>query len=227
MTYCVYKHTVPNGKVYIGVTCQDIVRRWKNGHGYKTQPYFHKAIEKYGWENITHEVLYDGLSKEEAESKEIELISQYRSNDKRFGYNVYAGGDLGSAGFDVSVETREKLSISHTGERNSFYGKHHSEESINKIRESRIGRDWAYFKGHNHSEETKAKLSALKKEQYRDGKHPMCKRVNQYDLMGNLINTYHSLRYASESNENYSISRLSVACNTGKPYKGYIWGWSE
>ena len=55
--YVVYKHTSPSGKVYIGITGQDIHRRWRNnGEGYRGQ-LFYNAIKKYGWENISHEIL--------------------------------------------------------------------------------------------------------------------------------------------------------------------------
>ena len=52
INYCVYKHTTPNNKVYIGITCKDPNSRWRNGEGYATQKYFYKAIKKYGWDNI-------------------------------------------------------------------------------------------------------------------------------------------------------------------------------
>ena len=111
MEYTVYKHTAPNGKVYIGITSVEPKRRWQSGWGYRTQ-LFYRAIQKYGWENIEHEVLYSGLSKEEAEQKEIELITAYKSNQKEYGYNVDNGGY--SAG-KLSDATREKLKKSHTG----------------------------------------------------------------------------------------------------------------
>lgn len=50
--YYVYKHTVPNGKVYIGITKQNPSKRWLNGLGYKHSTYFFNAIVKYGWLNI-------------------------------------------------------------------------------------------------------------------------------------------------------------------------------
>lgn len=31
--YSVYKHTAPNGKVYIGITGKDPEKRWLNGGG--------------------------------------------------------------------------------------------------------------------------------------------------------------------------------------------------
>ena len=56
--YTVYKHTSPNGKVYIGITCKPTKARWKNGKGYKNNDYFYNAILKYGWENFSHEEKY-------------------------------------------------------------------------------------------------------------------------------------------------------------------------
>ena len=39
--YIVYKHTAPNGKVYIGITGFDPEYRWlNNGRGYKNQTTF-------------------------------------------------------------------------------------------------------------------------------------------------------------------------------------------
>lgn len=93
--YIVYKHTAPNGKVYIGITGFDPEYRWlNNGRGYKTQTTFFNAIIKYGWINFRHEVLFDGLTKEEALDKEEELIQQYKSYDRRYGYNVSLRGAI-------------------------------------------------------------------------------------------------------------------------------------
>lgn len=90
--YYVYKHTTPNEKVYIGITCKNPSYRWNGGNGYKGQA-FYNAILKYGWLNIRHEILFDNLTKEEAEQKEIELIAEYRSNDRQYGYNISSGGE--------------------------------------------------------------------------------------------------------------------------------------
>ena len=44
--YYVYKHTFPNNKVYIGITCRTLEERWgKNGNGYLTKN--KKGISKY------------------------------------------------------------------------------------------------------------------------------------------------------------------------------------
>lgn len=90
--YTVYKHTGPTGKVYIGITRRRLEDRFRNGDGYKSSPVFYAAIQKYGWDAFRHEVLFEGLTEDEACEKERELIKAYRSQDHRFGYNIEAGG---------------------------------------------------------------------------------------------------------------------------------------
>lgn len=105
--YTLYKHTTPSGKVYIGITRQDVEKRWGGGHGYRYHPYFWNAIQKYGWGNIKHEILLDGLSESEACEKEKEYILKYQSNNSTFGYNLTTGGE---SGYTISSESIEKIS---------------------------------------------------------------------------------------------------------------------
>lgn len=93
--YCVYRHTTPNGKVYIGITQQSPNGRWKRGWGYSTNLVFFRAINKYGWDNIKHEILMDSLTEEEAKAAEIRLIAEHRSTEREYGYNITEGGDSG------------------------------------------------------------------------------------------------------------------------------------
>lgn len=88
-TYCVYLHTVPNGKRYVGITKQNPPsKRWGvNGKNYEGQ-YFYNAIQCYGWDSISHEILYNNLSEREARLIEHKLIKRYRSTDYRYGYNI-------------------------------------------------------------------------------------------------------------------------------------------
>lgn len=104
--YCVYKHTCPNGKVYIGITKQNPLERWRGGLGYRYNEHFFAAITKYGWDNIRHEILVEALTADEAAAKEKELIKEYKSTDRLYGYNIATGGFETVA----SAETRMKLS---------------------------------------------------------------------------------------------------------------------
>lgn len=104
------------------MTCQKINRRWRyNGSGYKGQMIYN-AIQKYGWENIKHKILYEHLTKDEAEQKEIELISRYKSNKIKYGYNIDNGGNHQGK---MSEETKRKLS-------KIFLGRKISEEAHKK-----------------------------------------------------------------------------------------------
>lgn len=102
--FCVYKHTSPSGKVYIGITSQKPESRWGTGGcGYEGNRHFWNAIQKYGWDNFQHEILYEKLSKETAVCLESSLIHEYHATDVRFGYNNISGPFFP----DVSEELRE------------------------------------------------------------------------------------------------------------------------
>ena len=77
--YQVYQHVTPDGLYYFGAT-QNVERRWRNnGAEYKRtalQPY----IEKFGWDNIQHIVLFRDQSKENALWIEDFLIETARED---------------------------------------------------------------------------------------------------------------------------------------------------
>ena len=90
--YCIYKHTSPSGYVYIGQTKKKRLHdRWINGAGYTTCTIFYRAIQKYGWDNIKHEILFEGLTKTEANRIEIEQIAYYK--ERGISYNITNGGE--------------------------------------------------------------------------------------------------------------------------------------
>jgi group I intron endonuclease len=101
------------------------------------------AIIKYGWDNFTHEILFDGLTKKEACEKEVALILFHKSNDRKFGYNNSSGGEYPGNGWHPGEETRKKMSNAHKDRK-------FSEEHRNKIRESLMGK--------TPSSETRAKI---------------------------------------------------------------------
>lgn len=94
-TYCIYKLETPFGRVYIGQTynIQSRFAQYKTIKSH-TQPLLSKSIIKYGWDNIKKEILFDSLSKEEANIKEIELIAYYKS--QQISLNIATGGESGT-----------------------------------------------------------------------------------------------------------------------------------
>ena len=85
--YKVYLLTFPNDKVYVGITSQNEKDRWKNGNGYIENECMYNDILKYGWINIKKNILYKDLTLDEARNKEKELIINYKSHIKKYGYN--------------------------------------------------------------------------------------------------------------------------------------------
>ena len=74
---CVYKFTFPNGSVYIGETSMEPEDRWLDGWGYKAIPQVFASILKYGWDNVKKEILYDNLSDASAKRLELKTINEY------------------------------------------------------------------------------------------------------------------------------------------------------
>ena len=150
--YTVYMHKNKiNGKVYIGITKMNPEERWKNGWGYYTQLIFWRAICKYTFNGFEHIIIERNLTKKQAQTKEIELISLYDSTNKQKGYNISHGGE-GTIGVIKTEESKLKNRIAHLGKKASL-------ETRKKISESNKGK-------HNkkRTEEQKKRISEKTKE---------------------------------------------------------------
>ena len=86
--YCVYKHTnTIDGKSYIGIT-KDFEYRCKQHQSIKTNnQFFASQVNIMGWDNFTHTILEDGLTKDEAHIRESFYITKYQSLYPT-GYNI-------------------------------------------------------------------------------------------------------------------------------------------
>ena len=152
--YTVYQHKNKiNGKIYIGITMQEPEKRWRKGEGNNSSPHFYSAIQKYGWDNFEHNILFTELTKEEACLKEQELIKQFDSMNREYGYNSTSGGDI----FSMNEETKQKISQSMMGNKNGL-GHSCSEEKKKKISEAQKGREF--------TKEHKQKLSEAAKNRH-------------------------------------------------------------
>ena len=242
-SYIVYKHTSPSGKVYVGITKQTPNGRWKNGIGYKSSPHFLSAIQKYGWENMKHEIIFSGLTKEDACEKEQELIALLKATDRRYGYNERAGGEIGAF---HSEAVRKKISESILR-----YFREHPEAKENLSRK---------HSGYKHTDEAKAKMSAAAKVRHyvltedwkkkigesnrktlmenetlyndhvkrcRENGARAAKRVVQLDLDGTLVAEYSSAHEA-ERKTGIRNGNISRCCNGKlKTSGGYKWQYAN
>lgn len=250
--YTVYIHIAPNGKKYIGITCQKLETRWgKNGRGYFHQNNSHleRAILKYGWDNFKHEIIADGLEEVEAKRLERKLIAKYNTNNAEFGYNKTGGGD----GF---------LGVQRFGKNNSFYGKHHSKQA-KKLIQKALGHEVCQFdfdlnfiklhpsvnaaakelnicasqiEGCVHQEAgyksaggylwiLKKDLSESKLNEMKFGlqHEKLPKPIFQYDLQMNFIAEYSSIREASRKTKIKASCISRASSNKARMAGNYIW----
>ena len=190
MLHYIYKHTSPEGKVYIGQTIQPKIRFKANGCKYKGMPIY-EDIQKYGWNNFEHTIIQTTYSDSTANILEQMWISYYR---KRCSCYNRCDGGAGTKGADRAgeknpmygkrgalspsygrkhtIEERKAISERIRGKNNPMYGKHISEDVKAKISAANKGKHRSEetrkklsiaCKGRILSEETKAKISAARK----------------------------------------------------------------
>jgi group I intron endonuclease len=167
----IYKVTnLINGKVYIGQTTKGLehrkkqhIRLAKNGSEIK----FHLALNKYGTESFSWEILCVCYDLKQLNIMEEFYIWKTNSVNKLLGYNIKLGGNNSNLSEDTkkkigekargrkhSEESKIKMSLSRSGENHFRFGKNLTEEHKEKLRQSKIGT--------KHSEESKAKMSLAK-----------------------------------------------------------------
>lgn len=240
--YTVYKHTAPNGKVYIGITKQKPEKRWNNGNGYKDNEHFYRAIRSYKWENFKHKIIADGLAKEQACNMEIELIAKYDATNPKHGYNNTMGGETNIPsketrrklseshkganhpmyGKHLSTETRRKLSELNKGVNNPNYGKHPSAETWKKLSEANKGVNNSMY-GKHHSSEARQKMSEARKgkSSFWKGKHlsaEACQKISEAHK-GKHLSAEHRKKI-SESMKRYYLNNPELQRKLSESEKG-------
>lgn len=126
---------------YIGKSI-NIEERWldhKNNASKGIDYQIYRAIRKYGWEKFDKHIIEECLE-DELNDKEIYWIETL--DTYKHGYNMTLGGD----------------GVRFFGEENGMFGRHHTEESKQKMSQKQKGRQ-SYWKGKHLSEETKRKIS--------------------------------------------------------------------
>lgn len=195
LTHYLYRITnTINGKIYIGQTIQPD-KRWYQHRKDSANPtqIIHHAINKYGAEVFTFEVIAGSKTWEETNDTEALLIAQYNSLVPN-GYNV----SLGGMNAPKTEEWKRKASEAKLGSKNPMFGKPRSEEDKNKTRVAQLG-ELGNFYGRHHTTETKqlisekskgriftiehrSKLSYAKQNKYNGTKNPASK-LTENDLI--------------------------------------------
>jgi group I intron endonuclease len=147
------------------------LKRWRN-HGIpsnRNTP-FNNAIQKYGRDNFSVEVLHVCTSKEEMDFVEMFYIALLNTKSPQ-GYNLTDGGE-GCPGHTVSVEGRLRMISSHLGKKQTEETKKRRAASLRKAYAE--GRRTGFVKGSDpwnkgltgtfkHTEEAKRRIGVAAK----------------------------------------------------------------
>lgn len=165
--YLIYYHKSPEGKYYIGQTCQDVEKRWRNGASYKSEK-FASAIQKYGWDNFEHGILESGIIEDKIDELEAYYIKLFDSVNN--GYNTYqrnySGYHFSELWADEKI--REKMIRKLTEQRNTL--EYHEQQSQ---RMKEIWKRDCYRENQNKSwtSDRKEKLSERTKTNWQDSSY--------------------------------------------------------
>lgn len=168
---------------------------------------YFKNIIKKEQDNVTSEILFNNLTEQQAWDLEKQLIAEYKAKGE-CKTNFHEGGCGGNTGHYDSSERSKKLSEAakkRIGPLNPMYGKHHSEETRQKISETKKSRKIIpYNKGkkglYKHSEKTK---SILKEKSTKYSK----KDIDELRRLYNELGTYSAVAKVKNMNSNI-VSRL-------------------
>lgn len=140
-----------NGKKYLGQ--RKYSNGWKSYIGSGVA--FRNAVDKYGKENFTREIICEADTAEELNQMERDLSIKYDVVNSDDWYNLCYGGEA-TSGYKFSEETKQKMSEKakgkYAGENNPMYGVHRklTEEHKKKIsmnhKEQNGEKNWMYGK---------------------------------------------------------------------------------
>jgi hypothetical protein len=231
--YTVYIHiNKTNNKKYVGITSQQVEKRWKNGLGYEEQ-IFGRAIQKYGWDGFEHVIICDKQTQLEAFKKEQELIQLYDTTNPDYGYNKSDGGESGSYhAYNVQINRMTQVyrydasgnyidcfcSIEEAKRQLKINGSNIS-QCCKGLRKLAYGYQWSH-------EYLGEKIDPVEDGGRRTNKSRM-RKVSQYSQNGELIRIYECI---TDAQRETGINRCAIGnCCKGKTKTagGYIWEYAN
>jgi group I intron endonuclease len=213
-----------NGKKYVGQTIQnDINKRWTSHKNLKNKTVgqiLYNAYKKYGVNNFDYKIICICFD-DDTNKYEEQYINKYNTIYPN-GYNLLPGGDNRKH----NEYTKKQISENLTGLKNPNFGVKKTPEQIKQMSERMKGINNPQFGKKFTKEELQKKLDMFKnkpeiktkisnslKEYYKNNLGvSKNKKVEQYDLNGNLLNVFYSISEAAR-HVNISVQFLSRTCN--------------
>jgi len=209
-----------NNKCYIGQTRQKNPNRRWNQHRNDSRGILKKAFEKYGITNFEFKTLYEVPNEDLNKNEQKEI--QERNTIAPNGYNLQDGGRC----HDVHPLTREKQR-ERWGPTHSLWNQKHSEETKHKISIATRGENNPMY-GKKHTAEV---LDLLSKNNHMNGKTgglaPSAKKVDAFSLDGEFLESFDSIKEASESIGRSEACISSCLGGRLKTAGGFLWKYKD
>lgn len=131
--YCTYTHSINGNVFYVGHGTFN--RPYEKGRrGKDRNTLWFDIVEKNNWQYEIN-IMFKSDSKEECLAEEIRLTKLYKSKGE-----AIANKNIGNLLSSEQKHLLSEFAKTRTGDKNPFYGKHHSQETIDKIRMANIGK---------------------------------------------------------------------------------------
>lgn len=212
----VYKITnIINNKCYIGITKKTFRQRYNYTDKWwstTTNDHLKNSVKKYGSENFIVEIL-EKCDNRLLEQREIHYIEKFDSFKN--GYNKTTGG---SYNYNLSHETKQKISKSKKGCVSHNKGRKMSEESRAKLSKSLKGKV-AWNKG--------LKTGSMKNEHIVKSANAHKKKVLQIcKETGDILREYDGI--IDSKKDGFNPSCVTLCCKGRiKTHKNYIWKYKD
>lgn len=200
-----------NGRQYIGRCAYNRKNGWEDYLG--SGKLLKQAIDKYGRENFSREIVLECSTEEELNLAEIKLISDNDACSNPKYYNIAEGGTGGNTRLGYTDEEYDEYckKISSPKEKNPMWGKKHTAESNAKNKAS-VMRRWE-TDDEFREKHRQATIEAMKKVPREVFKYETRAKNNTIicSICGNLEQvTTPQQKYCSECKSKYTRWQLSV-----------------
>lgn len=152
--YVIYKFTSPSQKSYIGQSCDFNNRILTHKRASSNCRLIKAAINKYGWDSFSCDILEEGLTVDQANNREQYYICEFNTLVPN-GYNLTTGG----LNYTRSEETKKLMSIARTGVKRDINVVNKTNKNPDKIRKTALAHT-----GMKRSDEAKHNMSIARKQ---------------------------------------------------------------
>ena len=181
--YVVYQHVTPDEMYYFGQT-QNVEKRWSNNgiyyRGTALQPY----IERFGWDNIQHIILFRDQTRENALWIEDFLITTAREdgvciNQRRSG-NISKEEGYSQEYYEQNKDKKKEYYEQNKDKKKEYYEQ--NKEQIREYQQQYRERNKQQIQEQNkqYYEENKEQIKEQHKQYYEQNKQQIQERQKQY-----------------------------------------------